>query len=386
MATASFALPQNATVDKAGSSCSAGVTTQQQLLKLQFASGTVLHNVTVRFSRANETANVNVDEIAFEYDLSDTTKFVNASKTDKPLQRAFSDQEYVSIPKDNYYSCDSAEPAALKNEELNLTVTASFSGVKAEAFRTSNSSDFNGTQFICPFDHTTPMPVTTTPAPVTRATYNLTVANKTCLMAWFQMSLMVKYNTTDKKVAMHTFNSTDTIGTVNAKMSSCDNKTATLFVDGWIDDGWSFALDFAMADNKFSLSHVQVNFTLKDSKTFVNASDDGKPHVSETNFTKWAATVGHSYTCKDSDVWSLNVDEFKNFVPELSITLSNIQVQAFMSADAVKPEFGTAEDCSYTSDIVPIAVGCALALLVVIVLIAYVIGRRRNRARGYESM
>ena len=37
------------------------------------------------------------------------------------------------------------------------------------------------------------------------------------------------------------------------------------------------------------------------------------------------------------------------------------------------------------SDIVPIAVGCALAGLVLIVLIAYVIGRRKSH-RGYEKV
>lgn len=38
-----------------------------------------------------------------------------------------------------------------------------------------------------------------------------------------------------------------------------------------------------------------------------------------------------------------------------------------------------------TSNIVPIAVGAALAALVVIVLIAYLISRNRNK-RGYESV
>lgn len=38
-----------------------------------------------------------------------------------------------------------------------------------------------------------------------------------------------------------------------------------------------------------------------------------------------------------------------------------------------------------TNSIVPIAVGAALAALVVIVLIAYLIGRRR-RNKGYESV
>lgn len=38
------------------------------------------------------------------------------------------------------------------------------------------------------------------------------------------------------------------------------------------------------------------------------------------------------------------------------------------------------------TDIVPIAVGCALIALVVVVLIAYLVGRRRAQSRGYISM
>ena len=38
------------------------------------------------------------------------------------------------------------------------------------------------------------------------------------------------------------------------------------------------------------------------------------------------------------------------------------------------------------TDVVPIAVGAALAGLVVIVLVAYLIGRKRSRARGYQSV
>lgn len=49
--------------------------------------------------------------------------------------------------------------------------------------------------------------------------------------------------------------------------------------------------------------------------------------------------------------------------------------------------FVLAKDCSFdTPDIVPITVGCALAALVVVVLIAYLVGRRRSQSRGYLSM
>ena len=41
---------------------------------------------------------------------------------------------------------------------------------------------------------------------------------------------------------------------------------------------------------------------------------------------------------------------------------------------------------SEISNIVPIAVGCALAGLVIIVLIAYLIGRSRSNRQGYQSV
>jgi lysosomal-associated membrane protein 1/2 len=44
-------------------------------------------------------------------------------------------------------------------------------------------------------------------------------------------------------------------------------------------------------------------------------------------------------------------------------------------------------DCDYQpNDIVPIAVGVALAALVVLVLVAYLYGRRKSRQRGYQSV
>ena len=44
-------------------------------------------------------------------------------------------------------------------------------------------------------------------------------------------------------------------------------------------------------------------------------------------------------------------------------------------------------DCDYKpNDIIPIAVGVALAALVVAVLVAYIVGRNRQRQRGYQSV
>lgn len=71
---------------------------------------------------------------------------------------------------------------------------------------------------------------------------------------------------------------------------------------------------------------------------------------------------------------------FNTFIISLSFSL-------FFETNSIL--YFTVEDCappSDTPDVVPIAVGCALAALVIIVLIAYLIGRRRGQARGYLSM
>lgn len=68
------------------------------------------------------------------------------------------------------------------------------------------------------------------------------------------------------------------------------------------------------------------------------------------------------------------------------IVVSHVQVEAFHNK--AKASFSTAKDCdaAETPDIVPIAVGIALASLVVIVLIAYLVARRRSQQQGYMSM
>uniref|UniRef100_A0A0K0D788 ZP domain-containing protein n=1 Tax=Angiostrongylus cantonensis TaxID=6313 RepID=A0A0K0D788_ANGCA len=69
------------------------------------------------------------------------------------------------------------------------------------------------------------------------------------------------------------------------------------------------------------------------------------------------------------------------------IEIKNVRAIAFAQLD--KPEFSKQqvyEQCardSRTSDIVPIVVGACLAGLVIIVLVAYLIGRARAKRQGY---
>lgn len=67
--------------------------------------------------------------------------------------------------------------------------------------------------------------------------------------------------------------------------------------------------------------------------------------------------------------------------------VSKVQFEAFKHDSSQK--FSNAKDCDSTIgpvDIVPIAVGISLIALIVVVLIAYIVGRRRQQARGYLNI
>lgn len=73
---------------------------------------------------------------------------------------------------------------------------------------------------------------------------------------------------------------------------------------------------------------------------------------------------------------------------DLNVTVSTVdlRIQPYMTSES--DGFGLMERCDadkITNNVVPIAVGAALAALVVIVLIMYLIGRRKHQ-RGYQTV
>lgn len=93
-----------------------------------------------------------------------------------------------------------------------------------------------------------------------------------------------------------------------------------------------------------------------------------------------------SYHCTRVQSLNLTATMDANATAVASLNVSHLQFEAFhRRAD---DHFSTAKDCDSvdTPDIVPIAVGCALAALVALVLIAYLVGRRRSQTHGYLSM
>lgn len=98
---------------------------------------------------------------------------------------------------------------------------------------------------------------------------------------------------------------------------------------------------------------------------------------------------GKSYHCNRQQRLNATqiIDDDNSMTYPATVLLSQAQWQAFHAKDTETYDLAKDCDANDTPDIVPIAVGCALAALVVIVLLGYLVGRRRSQNRGgYLSM
>ncbi|XP_066267028.1 lysosome-associated membrane glycoprotein 1-like isoform X1 [Branchiostoma lanceolatum] len=226
---------------------------------------------------------------------------------------------------------------------------------------------------------TTPVPPT--PEPPTQNNYTLTGGDgKVCLMALMALQIEANYTKTDGKTATAKWN----VPANPAVSGTCGNNTSTLELkyDGndstvTITFTKSGASGLLQDDGKFMASAITLVYT-ETSARFPDTNNTGTVRtVANTNLTAFEGSVGSSYKCMAEQDVSLTGD--------VMLIATDVQVQPFGLSDN---NFDTAEECpadNEISNIVPIAVGCALAGLVVIVLIAYLIGRRKSH-KGYQQV
>lgn len=141
------------------------------------------------------------------------------------------------------------------------------------------------------------------------------------------------------------------------------------------DQTFAWYVNFGFEKTADSKQQVKVIDFMYDTSVIAGAEVEIKTVVN--NDTYGSITADNSYLCKaKQDI----------MFETAMLSLTNVQLQAY-SKDTSKFS-GKPVECSldaYTSNIVPIAVGAALAALVVIVLIAYLVSRSRNQT-GYESV
>jgi len=121
----------------------------------------------------------------------------------------------------------------------------------------------------------------------------------------------------------------------------------------------------------------EVQFEFKYDSDFPDAKKSGgETLVSDAPLKDIHAAQGRSFSCKTPDPLKVTT--------HLEVNLYSLRVQPFITGQ----DFGQVEWCGkeQTSDLIPIIIGAALAALVIIVLIAYLVGRARQKTTTYDNI
>ncbi|XP_041115554.1 lysosome-associated membrane glycoprotein 1-like [Polyodon spathula] len=347
MNTVLVALPDSATV---GNSSTCGNVTVAPLLVVRFGDG---HSLSLNFSR--NASDYQVDTLSVTLNMSDSAVFVNSSA--KAPVTVSSSSTGIQASLNTTYRCMSETQVTLTN------VNVTFSNMRVEAYLPA--ANFSKEATVCNADISTSTPApkttatTTTPAPTTAltnptaGTYNVTKSNETCLLAKMALQLNITYQ---NKITVFNINPVTTVAS-----GVCDTNVSVLFLR---DGSTNLTFMFKLSDSKkFYLSEIAV------------ATSDGFKGENES-LTYLRGTLGRSYMC--------SAEQTLTVTPVFSVNTFHLQVQPFGVSSG---KFGTAEECQLDEDnmLIPIIVGAALAGLVLIVLIAYLIGRKRSHA-GYQTI
>ncbi|XP_071255246.1 lysosome-associated membrane glycoprotein 2-like isoform X2 [Salvelinus alpinus] len=350
--TVLFVLPENVTTE--GSTCNNTTST----LKLGFGDG---HSWVVEFTKDNKT--YQVDSIVFTYNLNDSSIFTNS--TSNETRSVTAKPSITNVVVDTYYSCKS------ENVQRVESVTQTLYDVTLQAFVTNGSKSDTDTVCAADLTSTTVAPTTTvtttaaptsTPTPTlpTPTTGNYSIApdfNSTaCLMATF--GLRIGFKQGDK---VETINLVPSATNVSG---ACGVNSSNLILTS---DTITIMFTFSNDSKKFHLHALNVT---------VKPATGADVFADNTNMSIWAAAVGSSYMC--------NKEQTLTVTQTLTLYTFKLRVQPF---GVEKGEFATAHECSLddTSILIPVIVGAALACLILIVVIAYVIGRRKTYV-GYQTL
>jgi len=219
-----------------------------------------------------------------------------------------------------------------------------------------------------------------------------------CILAQFAMEFEVYLNPLNLNET--TSFPVPTTAKVNANASHCGdtNQTLNLF---WDEKSGNQTLNRSMEitfserpnDAYYGVSRLFAHFSLP-SQTTKGVDESSYLIIDSGDLTNlmFHTPLDRSFLCADIGDLRVKTSLYKGTSPprelnSTSIVGKSVQFDAFRTSDRVPTGFRTPMDCDYMpNDIVPIAVGVALALLVVVVLVAYLVGRKRHRQRGYQSL
>lgn len=355
-----FALPASASVSDRSSCGSAAVPPE---LALVFGD-THTHTLSLLFSRDQRL--YRVSNISLQYNLSDGDIFPQSSSAGVQSVMA-SVSELMSARLNSTYRCVSSSSISL-SAAVNLTL----SGVHMEAYM--SSANLSADESVCSADQPSttvapPPSTTTSPPPIPpvpeRGNYSVTDGNGTvCVLALMGLQLNITHTTTQNQSVSELMNLQPNQTTVSG---SCGVTESSLRLS---DETTNLTFSFTMnsTTQKYYLSAVSVSALWPDMSVVFEAGN--------TSLSALQCSVGRSYVCSAQQMLSVT--------PVFSINTFRLQLQPF---NITANRFSTAEECRVDQEnmLIPIIVGAALAGLVLIVLVAYLIGRKRTHA-GYQTI
>ncbi|XP_044742592.1 lysosome-associated membrane glycoprotein 1-like isoform X2 [Chrysoperla carnea] len=278
----------------------------------------------------------------------------------------------------------STTPSSVTSSTTNAppsTSTAAPNTTTAAPTTTSTVAPAPNTTTVAPTTSTTAPNVTTvapttstvapTPKPVepTMGTWVLNKTGQVCIVAQMALQVKITYKT-NSNVSMDDF-----VNLPSANETTfdgvCGNDTQNLIIK-WNNNSLELSFAKNVTEKEFMLN--KLNLTVQVQDKLMEATLD-KP--------SFITPLSMSYKCDREETLKLVTP---NGNDTILVNVQHLQLEAFRT-DNTTVKFSTAQECRVpTQDIVPIAVGCALAALVLIVLVAYLVGRRRVTARGYLSI
>lgn len=210
------------------------------------------------------------------------------------------------------------------------------------------------------------------------------VNNITCVMVQFAAQLDVKYPQGANNTLTDVFinvpaNASVTGGSCNATEQWIELVWGNVTVGNNIFNN-TLRIVFAANATTKTYTFKGLNVSLSP-QNFYNSSIN--TNVDVWHGKEWQTPLSTSYRCSRPTELKLT-GETSNVAA--AITFTKLQEEAFRNTNSTS--FSAARECGGgdVPDAVPIAVGCALGGLVVVVLVAYLVARRRSAARGYLSM
>ncbi|XP_040323914.1 lysosome-associated membrane glycoprotein 2 [Herpailurus yagouaroundi] len=328
-----------------GSSC--GEDQNGPKIAVQFGSG---FSWVVNFTKEGST--YSIDGISFSYNISDNTTFPDAK--DKGILTVY-DPVRFRIPLNNIFRCNSL--STLEKDD----VVQYYWDVHVQAFVQNGTVSTKGgrreripSKFHTVSSQDDLRMILDQPEV---GSYSVNNGNGTCLLATMGLQLNITHEKVASIININP-NTTDFTG-------NCHPQSALLRLNS---SNIKF-LDFVFAvknENRFYLKEVNMSMYLVNGSVF---------SIANNNLSYWDAPLGSSYMCNKEQTVSVS--------GAFQINTFDLRVQPF---NVMEGKYSTAQDCSADDDnfLVPIAVGAALAGVLILVLLAYFIGLKRHHA-GYEQ-